>query len=96
MKIEFDLPISEEGLDENIKIRLRRDVLEAAVLGLFDERRLSAAEAAGDLGLTRVQFMELARQRGIPQHDYTEGDLAADLADLEKIARQLPPSRAAR
>ena len=96
MKLEVDIPISEEGLDENLKSRLRHDALEAAVLGLFDERRICSAEAAQDLGLTRVQFMELTRQRGIPHHDYTSEDLAADLADLEKIEKQLPPPGAAR
>ena len=59
MKIEVDIPIPEEALDESAKERLRHDALEAAVLRLFGERRISSAEAAKDLGLTRVQFMEL-------------------------------------
>ena len=57
MKIEVDIPIPEESVDESAKERLRRDALEAAVLRLFDERRISSAEAAHDLGLTRIQFM---------------------------------------
>lgn len=96
MKIEVDIPIPEGAVDESAKERLRRDVLEAAVLRLFDERRISAAEAAQDLGLTRIQFMELARQRNIPQHDYTSDDLAEDLSDLEKIEEHPSPSGSAR
>ena len=65
VKIEVDIPISEEALDENAKDRLRRDALEAALLRLFNERRISSTEAAADLGLTRIQFMELTRRRGI-------------------------------
>ena len=49
VKIEVDIPISEESLDENAKNRLRHDPLEAALLRLFDERRISSAEAAQDL-----------------------------------------------
>ena len=36
--------------------------------------------------------MELARKRDIPQYDYTSGDLAEDLSDLEKIRESVPPS----
>ena len=92
MKIEVDIPIAEGALDESAKDRLRHDALEAAVLRLFDERRISSAEAAQDLGLTRIQFMELTRKRNIPQHDYTSGDLAEDLSDLEKVEQHLPPT----
>ena len=81
MKIEVDIPIPEGGLDEGVKHRVQRAALEAAILWLFDQRRISSAEAAQDLGLSRVQFMELSRLRGIPQYDYTSEDLAADLAD---------------
>ena len=87
VKLEVDIPIPEGELDESAKDRLRRDALEAAVLRLFDERRISSAEAAAELGLTRVRFMELASKHGIPQHDYTAEDLSADLADLEGIER---------
>ena len=94
MKTEVDIPISEEALDENAKNRLRHDALEAAVLRLFDERRISSSSAAQDLGLTRIQFMELTRRRGVAH--YTAGNLADDLADLEQIEKQLPPSDSAR
>ena len=96
MKLEVEIPIREEALDESAKGRLRHDALEAAVLRLFDERRISSAEASQDLGLTRVQFMELARRRGVPQHDYTSRDLADDLADLDAIKDKLSPTGSAR
>ena len=96
VKIEVDIPIPENLLDENVKNRLRRDALEAAVLRLFEERCISSAEAAEDLGLTRIQFMELTRRRGIPHYDYTSEDLASDLSDLDQIAGDLPPSGSAR
>src|SRR5271169_6318977 len=92
VKIVVDIPIPEGAIDESAKERLRRDALEAAILRLFDERRISSAEAAQDLGLTRIQFMELTHRRNIPQHDYAADDLAGDLSDLERIEQYLPPS----
>ena len=40
VKIEVDIPISEESVDEGARERLRRDAREAAILRLFDERRI--------------------------------------------------------
>jgi predicted HTH domain antitoxin len=93
VKIELDLPISEGALDDGAKDRLRHDAREAAVLRLFAERRISSVTAARELGLTRIQFMELARQRGVPYYDYTADNLADDLADLAKIEEMLPSRR---
>lgn len=90
MRIELDIPISEATLDQGCKDRLHRDALEAAVLRLFAERHISAADAATDLGLTRVEFLQLTQQRGIPYIDYTATDLAADLADLKELERRFP------
>lgn len=96
MRIDFDIPLPEGALDEDAKSRLRKDALEAAILRLFDERRVSSAEAAEDLGLTRIQFMELTRRRGISPHDYTSQDLVDDLSDLAGIEEKLPPPASAR
>lgn len=96
VKIELDIPIPDGILDEETKDRLRHDALEAAVLRLFDERRISSADAANDLGLSRIQFIELTQRRGVPHHDYTAEDLAADLADLDKSGTRLPPAGFAR
>jgi predicted HTH domain antitoxin len=91
VKLELEIPIPEGSLDDRAKERVRRDAHEAAVLRLFDERRISSAEAAQDLGMTRIEFMDLARRRGIPHYDYTAQNLAEDLADLGKVEEQLPP-----
>ena len=56
----------------------------------FEERRISSAEATRKLSLTRIQFMELTRLRGIPHYDYNAEDLAADIADLDAIESKLP------
>ena len=90
-KIEVEIPVPENSLDDEVKARVRRDPLIAVVLRLFDERRISSAEAARDLGLTRVQFMALSRRYGVSAHDYTGEDLKADLTDLERIEAEVMP-----
>src|SRR5262249_2133924 len=85
VKIEVDIPLPEGVLDEETKHRIQRAALEAAVLRLFDERRISAAEAAQDLGLNRISFWELAKARGVPMHDYTFGDWQEDKATIDQL-----------
>lgn len=85
MKIEVDVPIPEGSLDEAAKERVQRAALEAAVLSLFDERRISSAQAAHELGLARVAFWELAKAHGVPMHDYTFEDWQEDKATIDRL-----------
>jgi predicted HTH domain antitoxin len=89
VKIEVEIPVSEGTLDADARERLRKDVLEAAVLRLFDERRITAVEAQEQLGLTRIAFMELARQRGVPMHDYTFEDWQEDKKALDVLRPEI-------
>jgi len=89
VKIEVEIPVSEGTLDAGAEERLRKDLLEAAVLRLFDERKITAVEAQGQLGLTRIAFMELARQRGVPMYDYTFEDWQEDKKDLDRIRPEI-------
>ena len=85
VKLEIDIPVSEKVLDEGAKARLLRDAREAAVLRLFEERRIPAVEAATELGLTRIDFMALSQKRGVPLYDYTIDDYQEDVKDLDKL-----------
>ena len=89
MKIEVDIPVSEGTLDADARERLRKDLLEAAVLRLFDERRITAVEAQEQLGLTRIAFMELAQQRGVPMYDYTLEDWEEDKKALDFLRPEI-------
>jgi predicted HTH domain antitoxin len=89
VKIEVDIPISEGTLDAAAEERLRKDLLEAAVLRLFDERRITVVEAREQLGLERIAFMELARQRGVPMYDYTYEDWQEDKKTLERLRPEI-------
>ncbi len=85
MKIEVDIPVREETLDAAAKDRLRHDLVEAAVLRLFGEGRISSAEAAQELGLTRIAFTELARRRQVPLSDYTFADWKDDQETINRL-----------
>jgi predicted HTH domain antitoxin len=89
VKIEVEIPVSEGTLDAEAKERLRKDVLKAAVLRLFGERRISAVEARELLGLTRIAFMELTRKRGVPMHDYTFEDWEEDKKALDLLRPEI-------
>ena len=78
MKLEIDLDIPEGVLDEALEKAIRAD----AILRLFAERKISSALACQLLGMSRVEFMQLTEERGIPLYDYRTEDLASDLADL--------------
>jgi predicted HTH domain antitoxin len=89
VRIEVEIPVAEGTLDADARDRLHKDVLEAAVLRLFDERRISAVEAREQLGLTRIAFMELARHRGVPMHDYTFDDWEEDKKSLDLVQPEI-------
>jgi len=89
VKIEVEIPVSEGTLDAEATERIRKDLLEAAVLRLFDERRITAVEAQEQLGLTRIAFMELAHKRGVPMYDYTFEDWQEDKKALDRLRPEI-------
>jgi predicted HTH domain antitoxin len=56
-----------------------------ANLALFADRKIPAGQAARDLGLGRIEFMELLKQRGIPYVVYTVEDWEADGKAIEEL-----------
>ena len=80
MKVELpDAPAAAAGLTpEGARLRV--------AFSLYREGRLSTLQCAELAGLSRHAFMdELARHR--VEAPYTAGDLAADLATLDKLGR---------
>jgi predicted HTH domain antitoxin len=52
---------------------------EFTVLGLYQERRISAGKAAELLELSKLQFVKLLNRKGIAYFDQTEDELADEL-----------------
>ena len=86
MKLELEINVDESTIDRRqLEARVRKEV----ILALFADRKMPAGQAARELGLQRLEFMELLRERGIPYVIYTAEDLDQDLATLDRLAPQI-------
>jgi predicted HTH domain antitoxin len=87
VKIEIEVDIPESSVD---KMRLQEHLRKEAILALFADGKLPAGAASRELGLTRLQFMELLKQRAIPVITYTYENFQDDLKDYQKLERRSP------
>ena len=71
MKLEIEVNVADNPA---IRAGLQEHLRKEAVLALFADRQIPAGQAALELGLTRIAFMGLLQQRGIPYVDYTAED----------------------
>jgi predicted HTH domain antitoxin len=84
MKLELELDIPPGLIDADFERHLKED----AVLRLFAERKIPSGRAACVLGLERMDFLELLKNRGIPALDYTVEDWVADGSAIAEIERR--------
>jgi predicted HTH domain antitoxin len=70
------------------KHELEERVRKEAILALFADRKIPAGHAARDLGLGRLEFMDLLKQRGIPYVTYTVDDWEAGGKAIEEFERR--------
>jgi predicted HTH domain antitoxin len=85
MKLQIELDIAEELVDRH---RLEEHLRKEAILNLFAEREIPAGRAARELGLGKVEFMELLKKRGIPYVVYTADDWEADRKAIDEFDRR--------
>jgi predicted HTH domain antitoxin len=85
MKLEIEVNVADGAVD---KAELQEYLRKEAILALFADRKIPAGQAGRELGLTRLAFMELLKQRGIPYIIYTVDDWEADGKALEEIERR--------
>lgn len=76
------------GFDEN---EVQRRLVEWLVLSLFTEGHISSGKAARLLNITRVEFVDLLRARGISYINYTPDELAEEFAAVEAL--QVKPAK---
>ena len=65
VKLEIDIDLPREVIDQIPPADLGRLCQTEIVLRLYSEQKLAAAEAARLLGLTRIRFLDLLRERGV-------------------------------
>jgi predicted HTH domain antitoxin len=85
MRLEIEVNVAEGSIDKSeLQERLRRE----AILALFADRKIPAGQASRDLGLGRLEFMELLKQRGIPYVIYTADDWESDSKAIDEYERR--------
>jgi predicted HTH domain antitoxin len=88
IRLEMEIP---EGLvDESFETELLKEFREETALRLFRDGKVSSGFAAKLLGMSRLQFLALLQQRGIPFVEYTARDLRDDMAAIEGSHDQAP------
>lgn len=85
MKLEVEINVAEGTVNKrDLEERVRKET----ILTLFADRKLPAGLAARELGLDRLDFMELLKKRGIPYIVYTAEDWEADGKAIEELERR--------
>ena len=84
MTFEISVPgsFTQLGFD---RAEIQRRVLEWLALSSFTEGRISSGKAAKLLNLSRVEFLDLLRVRGVAYVNYSAGELADELAAVDAL-----------
>jgi predicted HTH domain antitoxin len=82
MRLEIEVDVAEDAAD---KARLQEYLRKEAILALFADRKIPAGKAAQELGLGRIAFMELLKQRAIPYVIYTADDWDSDAEAIDEF-----------
>jgi predicted HTH domain antitoxin len=84
--VQVTIEVPAELADEGTAGRARR----LLVLDAVRDERMSWRAAARLLDLTPLEFLDLAREHGVPVHRYDDADLQQDLSTLDRIGRWRP------
>ena len=88
MKLEIEVDLPREVVDQVPPEDLQRLCRTEIVLRLYADEKIATSEAAGLLGLTRIRFLDLLRERGIGL--LVELD-AEDFRQIENLRDQYAP-----
>ncbi|TVR63590.1 MAG: UPF0175 family protein [Candidatus Competibacteraceae bacterium] len=82
--IEIQVPetLQSWGFDHE---KIQHCVLEWIVLTLFTDERISSGKAAALLGISRIEFLNLLRKRGIAYVDFSAEELDEEFAAVEAL-----------
>jgi uncharacterized protein UPF0175 len=76
--------VSIEGIQDAEACRLATErAREAAILELYRLGQIGSGRGARDLGMSRVEFLDLAIRHNIPTIQITADELAEELGSLE-------------
>lgn len=82
----FEVRIPSELLEFGFRADdVQKHVTEWLVFSLFKDGHISSGKAARLLGLARVEFLALLRRRGVAYVDYSEAEMAEELAAVGRL-----------
>ncbi|MGC1375747.1 MAG: UPF0175 family protein [Anaerolineales bacterium] len=67
---------------------IQRRVSEWLVFSLFSDGKISSGKAGKLLGLTRLEFIELLKTRGIAFINYSDDELKEEFESVKKLTPQ--------
>jgi predicted HTH domain antitoxin len=85
--VEIQLPpiFKSWGFDSN---KIQQYALEWMVLTLFTEERISSGKAATLLNMTRLEFLDLLKKRGIAYVNFSHEELVEEFAAVDALKLQ--------
>ena len=64
---------------------IQQHLVEWLVFSLFKDERVSSGKAAQLLGITRLEFLELLRRRGVAYLDYSPDEIQEELDAVNRL-----------
>jgi predicted HTH domain antitoxin len=86
VKLHLDWELPDGALEEPFRTDLVEAIRREAALCLFGGGKISSGYGAQMLGISRWEFIDLLRERGIPIFSYGAGELDRELAALDGLA----------
>jgi predicted HTH domain antitoxin len=86
VRLHLDWELPDGALEEPFRTDLVEAIRREAALRLFANGKISSGYGAQMIGVSRWEFIDLLRERGIPLFSYGEGDLDRELAAFDGLA----------
>ncbi|MDD2922756.1 MAG: UPF0175 family protein [Anaerolineales bacterium] len=87
LETTFNIRIPVNVLDLGVtQEEVQRRVSEWLVFSLFSEGKISSGKAGNLLGITRLEFIELLRSRGIAFINFSEEELKEEIEAVKKLS----------
>lgn len=86
VRLHLDWELPDGALEEPFRTDLVEAIRREAALRLFAGGKISSGYGAQMIGISRLEFIDLLRERAIPPFSYAEGELERELAAYDRLA----------
>jgi predicted HTH domain antitoxin len=91
VRLHLDWELPDGALEEPFRTDLVEAIRREAALRLFAGGKIGSGYGAQMLGISRWEFIDLLRERGIPIFSYGEDELDRELAAFDGLAPEAEP-----